>query len=132
MINKKINITTDKEYQQDKLYINTKILKSKHSNYLNLNNIKKKAKSIDYTNYNSNIDKNQIFNGKLDNYLITKELGKGSCAIVKLATHKITKEKFAIKIYTKEFLLDPQKRNVVKNEINILKQLDNEYIMKLF
>jgi serine/threonine protein kinase len=29
-------------------------------------------------------------------------------------------------------LLDPQKRNVVKNEINILKQLDNEYIMKLY
>ena len=88
LINKKINITTDKEYQQDKLYINTKILKSKHSNYLNLNNIKKKTKSIDHTNYNSNIDKNKIFNGKLDNYLITKELGKGSCAIVKLATHK--------------------------------------------
>jgi len=49
-----------------------------------------------------------------------------------LATHKVTKEKFAIKIYTKEFLLDPQKRNIVKNEINILKQLDNEYIMKLY
>ena len=77
-------------------------------------------------------DKKNIFNGKIENYLITKELGKGSCAVVKKAIHKITKEKFAIKIYTKEFLLDPQKRSVVKNEINILKHLDNKYIMKLY
>ena len=74
----------------------------------------------------------KIFNGKLDDYLITKELGKGSYAIVKLATHKITKNKYAIKIYSKQSLIDPQKRNIVKNEINILKQIDNENVMKLY
>ena len=74
----------------------------------------------------------KIFNGKLDDYLITKELGKGSYAVVKLATHKITKNKYAIKIYSKQSLIDPQKRNTVKNEINILKQIDNENIMKLY
>ena len=79
----------------------------------------------------SNIAQN-IFEGKIENYLITKELGKGSYAIVKLATHKITKQKFAIKIYSKVSLLDSQKRNTVKNEINILKQLNHENIMKLY
>ena len=74
----------------------------------------------------------KIFNGKLDDYLITKELGKGSYAVVKLATHKITKDKYAIKIYSKQSLIDPQKRNTVKNEINILKQIDNENVMKLY
>ena len=74
----------------------------------------------------------KIFNGKIDDYLITKELGKGSYAVVKLATHKLTKNKYAIKIYSKQSLIDPQKRNTVKNEINILKQLDNDNIMKLY
>ena len=74
----------------------------------------------------------KIFNGKLDDYLITKELGKGSYGVVKLAVHKITRNKYAIKIYSKQTLIDPQKRNTVKNEINILKQIDNENIMKLY
>ena len=73
-----------------------------------------------------------LFNGKIDDYLITKELGKGSYAIVKLAVHKVTKNKYAIKIYSKQSLIDPQKRNVVKNEINILKQIDHENVMKLY
>ena len=140
LIKRKINIIIEKEYQYNKSR-NPKLLENKHinnANYkTNLNNIKKKTNSIDNksinnASYTSNTDKNKIFNGKLENYLITKELGKGSCAVVKLATHKITKEKYAIKIYTKEFLLDPQKRKIVKNEINILKQLNNEYIMKLY
>ena len=74
----------------------------------------------------------KIFTGKIDDYLITKELGKGSYAVVKLATHKLTKNKYAIKIYSKQSLIDPQKRNTVKNEVNILKQIDNENVMKLY
>jgi len=81
------------------------------------------------TNANTNT---KNFNGKLDDYLITKELGKGSYAVVKLAVHKITRNKYAIKIYSKQTLIDPQKRNTVKNEINILKQIDNENVMKLY
>jgi MAP/microtubule affinity-regulating kinase len=81
---------------------------------------------------NDNNNDIKIFNGKIDDYLITKELGKGSYAIVKLAIHKIHKKKYAIKIYSKETLLDPQKKDTVKNEINILKQLDHVNIMKLY
>ena len=74
----------------------------------------------------------KIFNGTIEDYFITKELGKGSYAVVKLAMHKKNKNKFAIKIYTKKTLLDPQKRNTVKNETNLLKQIDNENVMKLY
>ena len=80
----------------------------------------------------STMNNSKIFNQNLDDYLITKELGKGSYALVKLAVHKKTKNKYAIKIYSKQTLIDPQKRNTVKNEINILKQIDNESIMKLY
>ena len=91
------------------------------------------SESIDISMSNlSTISNSHIFNGKIDDYLITKELGKGSYATVKLAMHKITKFKYAIKIYTKESLLDPQKRSTVKNEINILKQLNHNNIMKLY
>ena len=74
----------------------------------------------------------KIFQKKIDDYLITRELGKGSYAVVKLAMDKKTKNKYAIKIYSKTCLIDPQLRNTVKNEINILKQIDNENVMKLY
>ena len=74
----------------------------------------------------------KLFQKKLDDYLITRELGKGSYAVVKLAMDKKTKNKYAIKIYSKQCLIDPQLRNTVKNEINILKQIDNEHVMKLY
>ena len=81
---------------------------------------------------NKTIINSKIFQKKLDDYLITRELGKGSYAVVKLAMDKKTKNKYAIKIYSKQCLIDPQLRNTVKNEINILKQIDNENIMKLY
>ena len=144
---KKSNLIIDKEIHNEKfrntIYkinnINNNKLFDNNSNDINIkyvNNrtsLKKRTSSIEKSINNAvNNEDKKIFNGKIEDYLITKELGKGSCAVVKLAIHKVTKEKFAIKIYSKEFLLDPQKRNIVKNEINILKQLDNEYIMKLF
>ena len=79
-----------------------------------------------------NLITSKIFKKKLDDYLITRELGKGSYAVVKLAVDKMTKNKYAIKIYTKQCLIDPQLRSTVKNEINILKQIDNENVMKLY
>ena len=92
-----------------------------------------RCESIDISKRNiCKISKNNLFNGKIEDYLITKELGRGSYAVVKLAMHKISKERYAIKIYTKESLLDPQKRNTVKNEVNILNQLNHNNIMKLY
>ena len=97
------------------------------------NRLKNRASSMDNSIVNlTTLSNTHLFNGKIEDYLITKELGKGSYAVVKLAMHKITREKFAIKIYKKESLLDPQKRNTVKNEINILKHLNHINIMKLY
>ena len=96
---------------------------------------KKKISFIHHTpnqkSETSNIS-NENNNNNINNYLITKELGKGSYASVKLATHKITKIKYAMKIYPRKCLLDPQKRNTVNNEIEILKQLDHINIVKLY
>ena len=108
------------------------------SNQLKSSNGRKFSQHIksEFTLENSTSSKiiinSKIFQKKLDDYLITRELGKGSYAVVKLAMDKKTKNKYAIKIYSKQYLIDPQLRNTVKNEINILKQIDNENVMKLY
>ena len=125
---------------------NKNILEESKNNLYNINKKKKEncCRAVSSINTKANTASNnmstissttlssKIFNGQIEDYLMTKELGKGSYAVVKLAINKYTREKFAIKIYKKENLLDPKKRNTVKNEINILKQLDHENIMKLY
>ena len=101
-------------------------------NIINNNDKNKISISTSSSNLENQTTENKIFNGKIENYLMSKELGKGSYASVKLATHILTKDKYAIKIYTKCSLLNKQKKNTVKNEINILKQLDHVNIMKLY
>ena len=83
-------------------------------------------------NKSVHVNLNKNFTGNIDNYIIGKELGKGSFASVKLGIHKQTKKKYAIKIYPKSNLYDLEKRNSVKNEILNLKQLNHENIMKLY
>ena len=93
-------------------------------NKLNINNNINKSVHINlYNNLNLN---------NIDNYIIGKELGKGSFATVKLGIHKITNKKYAIKIYPKTNMYDTEKRNSIKNEISTLKQLNHENIMKLY
>lgn len=72
-----------------------------------------------------------IFRGKIDDYIFGKEIGKGAYAIVKIVTHKILNKKFAIKIYEKFKLIDPVRKNSVKREIEILKKIDHNSIVKL-
>ena len=50
----------------------------------------------------------------LSDYNFTKLLGQGTYALVRLATHKKTKKKLAVKIYEKVKLLDPRKYRNVK------------------
>jgi hypothetical protein len=72
-----------------------------------------------------------IFRGRIEDYAIGKEIGKGAYAIVKQANHKPTNRKMAVKIYEKSKLLDPQRKSSVKREIQILKKLDHVNIVKL-
>ena len=69
-------------------------------------------------------------NNKINNYVFLKQLGNGSYASVKCAKHKITQVKYAVKIYSKLSLFDPQKKTSVKNEIENLKLLSHTNIVK--
>ena len=72
-----------------------------------------------------------LFRGIVEDYAIGKELGKGAYAVVKQALHKPTNKKFAVKVYEKSKLFDPQKSNSVKKEIQILKKIDHPNIVKM-
>lgn len=73
-----------------------------------------------------------IYRGRIEDYLIGKEIGKGAYAIVKYATHKPSNSKVAIKIYEKIKLNDAHKRNAVKREVEVLKKVDHQNVVKLF
>ncbi len=75
---------------------------------------------------------NNCFIGKIENYTLGKELGKGCFAVVRLGINKINKKKYAIKIYSKISLFDNQKKTIIKNEISILKKINHENIMKMY
>lgn len=61
-----------------------------------------------------------------------KMIGKGSFARVYLVEEKDTKQQFAVKAFSKEYLLSQQKgKESLINEIEIMKKLDHKYIMKL-
>lgn len=75
---------------------------------------------------------NSIYKGKIDDYVFGKELGKGAYAVVKLSNHKPTNTQVAIKIYENSKLNDSLKRNALKREIEVMKKIDNLYIVKLF
>ena len=118
-------------YNKINIYEN-KLIKNKPGIHKLNNNTFCLSKKINISNNSININSNTSFQGKIENYILGKELGKGSFALVRLSINKITKEKFAIKIYPKFNLLNFEKRNTVKNEISVLKQLDHENIMKLY
>jgi len=97
-----------------------------------LNSFKERVASKSSSARNSSRSKDVNIMKNIDDYIILKELGKGSYASVKLAINKFNRNKYAIKIYSKKTLLDPQKKGIVNNEIKILKQLNHINIMKLY
>ena len=99
--------------------------------YTNKNNLELR----NYHYYNSNIStyyKSKYSENDLSNYEIGRTLGKGAYAIVKICTNKITKERYAVKIYEKSKLNDGSKRRCVYREIEILKRLNHNNIAKLY
>ena len=123
----------------DKKKYNTKYIKNKFKklqqsiigdiNPINLFNSHKK--NFIKNRYNTtNI--NYCINSSLNEYEIGPDIGMGSYAKVKLAVHKKTLKKYAIKIYLKNSIDDEDKKNSIKNEIYILNKLNHENIMKLY
>lgn len=70
-------------------------------------------------------------NEQITKYMIGKTLGKGSYAIVKICTDKLTNENYAMKIYNKSELKDKVRKRCVNNEIETLKRISHENIIKL-
>ncbi|CAG9317927.1 unnamed protein product [Blepharisma stoltei] len=68
----------------------------------------------------------------LEDFIITRILGKGSYAIVRLAINKTSSEQFAIKSYDKTKISSTQSKKNLKTEIKILKFLDHPKIIKLY
>lgn len=69
---------------------------------------------------------------KLDEYQIIRMLGQGGCAQVKLAQHKESKQRVAIKIYQRSKLNDPRKKTAVQREIVCMQKLNHPHICKLY
>ncbi len=60
-------------------------------------------------------------------------IGKGSFARVYLVENKTSKEKFAVKAFSKDYLLDQKKgKESLMNEISIMKEVQHDNIMRLY
>jgi 5'-AMP-activated protein kinase catalytic alpha subunit len=67
-----------------------------------------------------------------DFYSIDSDLGEGTFGKVKLGTHRLSKEKVAIKILEKEKIADESDRERVSREIQILKLIRHPNITQLY
>eukprot|EP00826_Nyctotherus_ovalis_P018819 TRINITY_DN15699_c0_g1_i3.p1 TRINITY_DN15699_c0_g1~~TRINITY_DN15699_c0_g1_i3.p1 ORF type:complete len:348 (+),score=73.43 TRINITY_DN15699_c0_g1_i3:68-1111(+) len=70
--------------------------------------------------------------GRLSNYNIGVQIGKGAYAIVKSGVHKATGKKVAIKVYEKSRIADVQRKSCVEREIKILQRLSHDNIVHLY
>ena len=125
--NNNININNKFENEEK---LKQKINKRPHSIKYNHIKIQKNIKKInEIFDMNNNIG--EKIAEQLSKYNIGKTLGKGAYAIVKLVTDKVTKIDYAMKIYKKNEIKDKVRKSCVNNEINILKKIQHENIIKL-
>jgi len=68
----------------------------------------------------------------LSEYNIIKVIGRGNFSIVKLAEHKLTKEKVAIKIMKKSQIINQDDLIRIDREIQMLKSLNHENVIKIY
>ena len=66
------------------------------------------------------------------NYLQSVKIGEGYHGFVRVATHKLSGQKRAIKSIEKSRFPEAEYRDMFLNEINILKKMDHPNIVKLF
>jgi serine/threonine protein kinase len=70
--------------------------------------------------------------GNIRDYEFFNKIGKGAYAIVKLAVHRPTGEKRAVKFYERSKLVDSMRKQSLLKEIKILKRIDHPNIIKLY
>jgi len=66
-----------------------------------------------------------------DDYELGDVLGSGTFSTVRLGTNKRSEERYAVKIMTKEEH-NPRKKEIIDVEIEILKRVDHQHVVKLF
>ena len=76
-------------------------------------------------------NENNIYLNTMAQYTIEEKLGEGMFGMVKLGTHKITKEKVAIKLLNKSKISKSQ-QTLLNRELSILKKLNHYNIAKLY
>ncbi len=69
---------------------------------------------------------------KVSDYAIGSQIGQGAYATVKQGVQKSTGRKVAIKVYEKSKLVDPQRKQSVNREIQLLRRLSHANIVKLY
>lgn len=64
-------------------------------------------------------------------WTMSKRLGEGAYAIVRLAHHRVSGKRAAVKVYEKSKLQDPQRLRAVRREIKLLARLEHKGIVRL-
>ena len=88
----------------------------------------KKEINNEHKNIKEKVD---LFSNKIDQYIMEEKLGEGIFGTVKLATHKITKGKVAIKILNKNKITKSQ-QTLLTRELSILRKMNHFNIIKLY
>ena len=91
----------------------------------------KEKEHLNHNINNHNPFENDIYSNNIDQYIIEEKLGEGIFGTVKLATHKLTKEKVAIKFLNKNKITKAQ-QTLLSRELSILKKLNHFNIIKLY
>eukprot|EP00697_Spironema_sp_BW2_P017189 gnl/Spiro4/8775_TR4610_c0_g1_i1.p1 gnl/Spiro4/8775_TR4610_c0_g1~~gnl/Spiro4/8775_TR4610_c0_g1_i1.p1 ORF type:complete len:437 (+),score=69.58 gnl/Spiro4/8775_TR4610_c0_g1_i1:47-1312(+) len=68
---------------------------------------------------------------RVGNYILGRKLGSGSFSKVRSATNQLTGDKVAIKIISKQFVVENKLLVMLRKEISVLKRLDNPFVVKL-
>ena len=91
----------------------------------------KRNENIKDNKINNNQLENDIISNNIEQYIIEEKLGEGIFGTVKLATHKVTKEKVAIKLLNKDKITKAQ-QILLSRELSIIKKLNHFNIIKLY
>jgi 5'-AMP-activated protein kinase catalytic alpha subunit len=68
----------------------------------------------------------------LENYVLGRTLGRGTFASVKFATHRLTKEKVAIKIINKLKMTEPDDMERLARELKIMQEVSHPHIVQMY
>ncbi|KRX03811.1 Protein kinase-like domain [Pseudocohnilembus persalinus] len=116
----------NKKYQQETLFGFRLIINKIYSEFYT-------NSKIQYDNWKSKLLNKVLQTSFHEDFQVTKMIGKGSFAKVYLATKNSNQTQYAIKAFNKEFMLGQHKGvESILNEIEIMRNVDNQFLLKLY